>query len=1099
MLTMILGTDWKSNRMEILKMVASDVKACKANRILMVPESISHQTERVLCETAGNSASLFAEVLSFPRLANRVAEQLGVGIIPCMDNGGRVVAMASAAIQLHSQLKAYAALETRPEFLTGLVEAVDEFKRCCINARDLMEASKRTVGSLAQKLEELSLILNAYDAVCSQGLRDPRDVMSWLLEQLEDSCFVEPYTLFVDGFPDFTRQHMAILQHFILHAENVTISLNCDEVGSKRTGFETAGSTAAQLLQFATDNCVEVRIKQCDPIESELHQVPLKLFSGSVAYNPGLRERLFVMQCDGVINECNIIAEKVMDYVRNGARFRDFNIVCTDANVYSGPLRLAFARRGIPLYISGTEDILDMPVVNTTLTALDAALCGFEQQDMFRYLKSALSPIDDSICDELENYVVQWNIRGSQWNETWKYHPDGLAKVFDFATEERLARLNEARAQIVAPLNVLRDGFKTAANLREQTVTLYHFLVQIEMAQRLEILEAQMHQSGDSRSAQLLGQLWEILIGALEQLHDVLGHSIWTPDNFTRLLRLLLSQYDVGSIPPVLDAVTVGPVNAMCGLQSKHVFLLGAQEGLLPAYSGAAGVLNDQERMELRKLGVSLTGGAMDGLHAEFAQIYSVFCGAENTITITSPSAQKSFIFTRLERMANEKETPKAETDSMDVAFSSKMECSSLLFRHGLEDIAERLGLKDYYRSVKMKAEHCFGSVSPENIAGLYGKTLHLSASQIDKQAECRLAYFLKYGLHAKERKTFTVDPAEFGTYVHDVLEKTGREIKNLGGFRQVSLHDTLDIAYKYAQAYMAAHFSQLESDRMNYLFQRNRQELEMVVTELWEELQQSLFQPEDFEVAFGIGGNTRVNNPQGSSFAAISVPGKKMHAQLGGFVDRVDTWKSGEGNYYRVVDYKTGKKKLDYCDLINGIGLQMLLYLFALEDCGTTLIGNKPIPAGVQYFPARAPVVSVDGKLSDVEARSERMKEWKRNGLLLNDDKVICAMDDTDDIARLCCKRKKDGSLSGDLANRDQLRELKKYVFSFLGRMVDEIADGCVDPNPYTRGSSFDSCMFCPYAAICHPDNVEGRRNYAKISASDFWEQVGKGVHANG
>ena len=37
----------------------------------------------------------------------------------------------------------------------GLIEAVDEFKRCCITPMDLRMASEQTGGSLAQKLEEL--------------------------------------------------------------------------------------------------------------------------------------------------------------------------------------------------------------------------------------------------------------------------------------------------------------------------------------------------------------------------------------------------------------------------------------------------------------------------------------------------------------------------------------------------------------------------------------------------------------------------------------------------------------------------------------------------------------------------------------------------------------------------------------------------------------------------------------------------------------------------------------------------------------------------------------------------------------------------------
>ena len=141
MLTVLIGKDWKANRKRILDMIANDVAHERGNRILLVPELISHDTERRLCAAAGDTASRFAEILSFTRLANRVSAYTGSGLDVCLDNGGRIVAMAAAARQLHSVLKSYASVETRPEFLTGLVEAVDEFKRCCITSDDLRSGS----------------------------------------------------------------------------------------------------------------------------------------------------------------------------------------------------------------------------------------------------------------------------------------------------------------------------------------------------------------------------------------------------------------------------------------------------------------------------------------------------------------------------------------------------------------------------------------------------------------------------------------------------------------------------------------------------------------------------------------------------------------------------------------------------------------------------------------------------------------------------------------------------------------------------------------------------------------------------------------------
>ena len=101
-----------------------------------------------------------------------------------------------------------------------------------------------------------------------------------------------------------------------------------------------------------------------------------------------------------------------------------------------------------------------------------------------------------------------------------------------------------------------------------------------------------------------MNQLWDILLSALEQLKDVLGQTSWDNESFIRLFKLLLSQYDVGTIPPVLDTVMVGPVSAMRCQQVKHLLVLGASEGCLPAYGGSSGILSDAERTALRKLGV---------------------------------------------------------------------------------------------------------------------------------------------------------------------------------------------------------------------------------------------------------------------------------------------------------------------------------------------------------------------------------------------------------------------------------------------------------------------------------------------------------------
>ena len=133
MLHLLLGTDWTANRDEVMKRIAADVAGRRGNRILMVPELISHETERRLCAAAGDTASRYAEVLSFTRLARRVADSMGSAAEECLDNGGRVVAMAAAAKNLSSRSESLcrrgdeAGVPYRPYRRRGRIQALLHF------------------------------------------------------------------------------------------------------------------------------------------------------------------------------------------------------------------------------------------------------------------------------------------------------------------------------------------------------------------------------------------------------------------------------------------------------------------------------------------------------------------------------------------------------------------------------------------------------------------------------------------------------------------------------------------------------------------------------------------------------------------------------------------------------------------------------------------------------------------------------------------------------------------------------------------------------------------------------------------------------------
>ena len=262
---------------------------------------------------------------------------------------------------------------------------------------------------------------------------------------------------------------------------------------------------------------------------------------------------------------------------------------------------------------------------------------------------------------------------------------------------------------------------------------------------------------------------------------------------------------------------------------------------------------------------------------------------------------------------------------------------------------------------------------------------------------------------------------------------------------------------------------------------------MEFVVKEFYRELAASEFEPEWFELHF---------SSRDGDLPSVKIAGEKMTALLEGLVDRADLWEQDEKLYVRVVDYKTGKKKLEYSNILNGLGLQMLLYLFTLEREGFSLREKELTPAGVLYFPARFEQVSLDGGRDAAKAAEKRQKAMTRSGLLLDQTQVLQAMEPCEGEPQyLPYGLDKEGERKGYLADRGQMKDLADFVFGKVASLGDELYEGKIDPNPYFYDTKNDNgCAFCPYETVCRGRRQE--RWLKKIKEpEEFWRQVKEGA----
>lgn len=87
MLRLILGRAARGKTGQIMGEIRSRVEARQGASILIVPEQYSHEAERELARQCGDTLSLYAEVLSFTRLAARAAEEAGGSAREYVDAG----------------------------------------------------------------------------------------------------------------------------------------------------------------------------------------------------------------------------------------------------------------------------------------------------------------------------------------------------------------------------------------------------------------------------------------------------------------------------------------------------------------------------------------------------------------------------------------------------------------------------------------------------------------------------------------------------------------------------------------------------------------------------------------------------------------------------------------------------------------------------------------------------------------------------------------------------------------------------------------------------------------------------------------------------
>lgn len=1074
---------------------------------LLVPEQASFENERRLLAEFGPVLSQRVQVLSFTRMAETVFRSIGGLAGKTMDTTLSLLFMSQALHTVADSLTVYRRHADSADYLNELLSFLSECKQCTITPQHLEETAKALPeGTLRSKLQETAFIFTAYEALTAQSrVSDPLDILTVLARRLPDCRLFDGAHIFVDSFVGFTQQELSVLEHLIARAASVTVAL-CTDTLSQTNRFGTFSAvcrTATQLRDAAYKHHVAVSAPRILTKNHRTASPALQALEAgccSADFIPFTEptEDVCITPCADRTEECRYVARQIRRLLRESGGFsRDFTVVARDSNDYRDLLQAALQREGLSCIMDMREPVLTQPLIVLLESALAVIRRGWDSADMLRLMKTGLLGFSTASSSLLENYVFTWDVHGKQWKTPFKNHPDGLTATADSNSERRLAYFNLLRHRLAEPLVRFESRLAGPCNGRDFAEAVWHLLNDWHVPRIIRFQAARLSSAGEHTLAENQTRLWDYTMALLDKFAFALTEKTLTVSRLADLFHLAVSSDDLGNIPSALDGVIFGSADRIRYTQPKTVFILGANEGVFPAYPPSGGIITDHERQLLTAVGFPIANDADTRSVEERFFVYTALSAPSERLVITysqkinGEAQQPSSLVDTVSRIVPHHQIGDAVdvvSESVDDAFyflTSLWQSNTPVaasYRHVFAELpayAERIEAMTQYKSG-------FAFRKAETARRLFGEHLRLSPSQVEVFHRCRFSYFCQYGLRAKPRKPAELNAALAGTLVHYVMQqllpqyvKRGLDSCTEAGVKA----DAERTVAAYVREYMTG-TAEKDGRFDNLMLQLSS----LCCQLLWRvvcEFKNSRFVPTDFELPIG-----RYDENGNGIPPWILKTADGTSVQVQGTVDRVDTFEKDGRTYVRIVDYKTGSKVFDMAEIAGGLNLQMLIYLFSICKNGQSRYG-KPTPAGVLYLPAKLPVTRIDGDVPPSILEQERLKTMKMNGLLLDQPDILDAMEIGNGGLFIPVSLTASGvsKARSSLASLEQFGWIEQHIQKLLLQMATLLHEGKIDAVPVSGIT--DSCLYCEYRDVCGHEPEDASRVLAKKSLQEVLAEL--------
>ena len=1100
-LKIVYGKSGTGKSTYIFNEIADKIKKEKRKIYIITPEQFSFTAEKKLLDSIDTSSVISAEVLTFNRMAYRVMKEVGNNRSKNLSSSGKSMIIYSILSEQKNNLK-FIGKSTENVELIGT--QITEFKKHGITVESLKNVMDNNENQyLKAKINDMLNVYEKYVEEISKEYIDENDSLSILAENLDLVHDFDDVDIYIDEFVGFTHQEYEILRKLLIKANEVTITVCTDDTnlsGNPDTDIFYANKmTLDKVYYIAKQENVKIakpinlntlyrfKTKELEHLEENVYAFPYKKYEACV-------QNIELFLAKNQYSEVENVAKNIVKLVRDkGYRYNDISVITKDLDGYSNLCKAIFAKYDIPVFIDEKKDLNQNVLVKYMISLLNIFAKNWSVDSVLEYIKTGLvQDIEDDDIYIIENYALRWGIKGSRWyNGDW---------IFYNETEEEQEKILHIREKIIKPLLKFKNDLSNLKDVASITKAMYQFLIENSIDINMENRIKELEEIGEIEKAKEYETSYKLIVEILDEIVLVLGDKKVSFEKYADLLKIGLANTGLGKIPGTQDQVIVGDVDRSRSHKVKAVFIIGLNDGMFPSVNKNEGFFNDKDREILKTKGAELAKRTLEKLYDDNFNIYKAFSTSEEKLFLSYASSDLEGKSLRPSILVNrvKKIFPKLVEASDVIERISDIVTEESTFEELLEKISEfRDGkeiddiwfyLYNYYANSpewKAKLENSLKalnySIEPEKInkdiiQKLYGDTLKTSVSRLEQYQSCPFSYYLKYGLNLSEREEFKIQAIDTGTFMHDVIDGFFDRLqeKNIN-VKEIEAEEIGEIVDDIIEEKLGL--------KKNYIF-TSIPKYKVLASRLRKVVKKSIiYMVDSLKYSdFGVMGH-EMEFKNGKEYPAIELKlenGKKV--EITGKIDRIDIAKTPEGNYIRIIDYKSSAKDINLNEVVAGLQLQLLTYLDAVCNI------EDVMPAGVLYFNLIDPTVKVANKIDEEKLQDEIRKQFKMKGLILADVNIVKKMDKTLEKGSsniIPAYIDKDGNLANrsSTITRQQFENLQKYTNKIIKQISNAILEGDIKIKPYYKIKQGKTpCEYCKYKSICNFNTGICKKEYNYI-----------------